>query len=108
MTDRPEEFEGTATVEWRANGPGSRQVMAGWHFTIRDADGTMLLAVTEMTIHAPADGGVWADLTMFCDPDGKPVTSDGPRTEIHLGEDGQILKSTYPYLVAGMSVAPPG
>jgi hypothetical protein len=108
MADRPEVFEGVVTIEWRASGQSaSPTVMPGWTFAIRDPGGEMITTVTDLTFHAPGDGLVWAELTMFCDAEGRPILAGTP-DEISArwvaGDDG-IRTATFPFLVAGMSVA---
>jgi len=105
MTDRPEHFEGTVTIEWTPDGPSP---MRGWRFWISTEDGTPVTTVTDLTVHASADNLVWAELTMFADENGNPavVTEDGPRiTGITLGEDGKPLTATFAFEVAGMGRA---
>ncbi len=97
MSDGPESFDGVITVEWRATPPG--RVMPGWTFTVRAEDGTLIPTVTEMTLHARADAGVWAELDMFTDPEGRPSIS-----EMHVGDDGHLRHGVFRYQVAGMSV----
>lgn len=100
MPERQDEFEGAITIEWRPNGPSAPDVMLGWHFIIRDEDGEPILSVTEMAVHASADGMVWAELTMLTAPDGKPILPGSRSTEIHLGDDGEIVTGTFAYRVA--------
>lgn len=109
MTERPERFEGTITIEWRRSGPALPAVMPGWVFAIRDQAGEMILTVTDLTIHAPADGLVWAELTMFRDAEGRPIMAASPQEVADrwvAGDDG-IETGTFAFDVAAMQVAEP-
>jgi hypothetical protein len=106
MTDAPSEFEGAITIEWRRAGPDGPQIMPGWHFLIRDvASGQMIPTITHLTFHAPADGAVWAELTMFRDADGRPVIAadEDLASRWVVTEDG-VETAVFPFRVAGMSV----
>ena len=69
--EQPDFEPGCITVEWRTPPPGL--VMAGWTFRIRDEAGEYVNTVSDMTLHVSAEGGVWAELDMFTDPDGRPA-----------------------------------
>ena len=98
----PDEYEGAITIEWRAFGSDPQnQVMPGWQFRIALADGRPVLTVTNLTLHVPAGGAVWAECEMFADPDGNPVYGG----TVHRGDDG-LLTGKFCFRVAGMSVAP--
>jgi hypothetical protein len=72
--------------------------IAGWSTVIRDADsGEQILTVSEITVYIAADAIMWAELTMWCDAEGKPLASGQP-----VLDDGEILTATFPYLVSGM------
>ena len=102
MADGPEGFDGVITVEWRAAEPG--RLMAGWTFRIRGEDGEFINTVSDMTLRVSAEGGVWAELDMFTDPDGRPAASTASVSTVHLGDDGELLHGVFRYQVAGMSV----
>ena len=96
MTDRPEHFEGTVVIEWTPDGPSP---MRGWWFMISTEDGTLITTVTELAIHVGADSTVWAEMTMFCTPDGKGILS---------GDIGAPpCYGTFAFEVAGMAVREP-
>ena len=105
MTERPPEFAGVIRIEWRASDVAAGQVMPGWMFSVRGEDGKPIFTVTGLTIHARADGGVWAECEMFAGPDGKPVYGGAHSTEIHLDAEKNILTGVFPFQVASMSVA---
>lgn len=96
MTERPEHFKGTVTIAWTPGGPSP---MPGWRFMISDEDGTPITTVTELAVHASADSTVWAEMTMFCTPDGKPILA---------GDIGSPpCYGTFAFEVASMAVREP-
>ena len=100
-------FEGVIVIEWGKPRPGARSVepLPAWKTAIFDAlSGKPITTVSKLEIHAPANGLVTADLTMFADQDGQPVYSGNT---VYPGGDGEILTGTWPFLVAEMRVCQP-
>lgn len=94
-------FTGIIGIEWPAAGPGlPGKALPGWRVTPYDGDGPVL-TVQRLTIHASADGLVWAELAMFADRDGNPILHGKPV----ILEDGiQVLTGTFRFLVTSMRV----
>jgi hypothetical protein len=104
VSEAPERYEGIITIEWGAPGRAG-DAASGWKIQPRTQDGVPITTVSEMTVvHAPADGLVWAELTMFADEAGRPVLRTGPGIEPAAVHGGEIATATFPFLVAGMSV----
>lgn len=96
----PLETAGKVIIEWPAD---CRPAIPGWALCVYDADtGTQITTVTGMVIiHAPADGVVWAQMTIFTTADGKPIFSG---TDEIVFRDGEALTGTFPFWVQGMRV----
>ena len=102
----PEGTDRVITIEWDA--PGAGQVIQGWRCVVRGKDGRPITTVTELIVHAPADGLIWAELTMVATKDGEPVLDpvlEGSQFKgVCFGDDGKPLIGTFPALIAGMTV----
>jgi hypothetical protein len=98
MSERPEHFEGTVTIEWTPEGPSP---MRGWRFMIAAEDGTPITTVTELTVHASADSTVWAEMTMYADDDLRPIFGAAPLLPLEPAE------VTFAFEVARMGVREP-
>lgn len=96
----PDMFEGVVSIEW-ING-ASPGVLPGWSFTLCLEDGTPIRTVTDLTLHASAEGVAWVELTMFADEDYKPVLT-GPPHFVPGTQDGTYYSGTFPFLVSRMS-----
>jgi len=74
---QPHEWDsavGDIGIEWPASAPSRTGPIPGWSVALYDDEGPVC-TVAEFTLHlhASATGLVWADMTMFCTPDGKPI-----------------------------------
>ena len=100
----PAEFEGAITIEWPQSANGK---LPGHAIRIGDAGtGRGFNTVLRLTVHASGDDVTWAELTMFADDDGRPIRVHAPGDKIHDDGEGDVLRGTFPFLVAGMSIAP--
>lgn len=70
-----------------------------------DADtGKKILTATALVVRSNvADNGVYADLTLICDPDGKPYLDKVGA--VRFDADGNVRTGTFRFLVAEMRVA---
>jgi hypothetical protein len=104
---KPDEggFRGAVIIEWPPPANRGASALRGCLAAVYNASGgdepepKMISTVTGVTIHAPANGLVVADLTMFADEDGNPVYDGMPNIR-----DGEIITATFPFLVAEMRV----
>ena len=99
VPQRPEGIERVVSIEWDAP-RAAGQPIEGWRCVVSGEDGKPILTATELTVHAPADGVLWAELTTFAGKDGEPVPSLG----VTYDDDGKPRTATFPVLVAAMSV----
>ena len=106
MADAPVEFQGSILIEWPWGLSATGEPLATTLCTVRDMDGEIVPAF-ELTVHAQAEGYIWAEVVTYAGPDGKMVRTvlEGPAVKgIHCGDDGKPLTATFPFLVAGMTV----
>jgi hypothetical protein len=104
----PVEYAGTICVEWPGGMEGPGRAIPAWKVSFYD-DGGTVATVSSATLHASVCGYVWAELTMFAGRDGKPVLHlpEGPAPNssvLPLGEDGEVIIGTFPFLITGMRV----
>jgi hypothetical protein len=92
-------FDGAIGIEWPA---GSGTALPAWKVAPFDADG-VITTITEFTLHLRADEIIWAAVTMFADPEGKPVYRAPPDGKLHTDDDG-IVTGTFRFLVTEMRV----
>jgi hypothetical protein len=104
---KPDEdgFRGAVIIEWPHSAKRGVGALRGCLVAVYDAltgdepEPKMISTVTCITIHAPANGLVIADLTMFADGDGNPVYDGMP-----VIQDGETVMATFPFIVAEMRV----
>ena len=96
-------YRGDVIIEW----PPPRQgycglsPVRGYDLMVLDAvTGKPVLTVSRVEIHADANGLVTADITMWADPDGEPLTD----TSVAYKRGDKWLQGTYPFYVAAMTV----
>jgi hypothetical protein len=98
-------YQGYLIIEWprrREAAPGFAHVMPGWKVSLTDAiTGEQITTATAVEIHADAQNIVTAELTMFCDLDGKPVYGG---STFWPDDDGKPRTGTFSFLVAEMRV----
>jgi hypothetical protein len=99
-------YRGAVIIEWpgppkHGVGPVRACLAAVYDAFTGDSPDPKMIPVTEITVHAPADGFVTADLTMFADADGNPSYTGMP-----VVRDGEIITATFPFRVAEMRIRP--
>ena len=113
---------GRVIIEWPA--PHGDRPLPGWGCSILNAEtGKPIVSVEKLSIPAvtaDASGLITCWLTMFADPDGKPLlelerTPDPQGRPGHIGyeriytdDEGRIRTGTFPFEVAEMRVPPRG
>ena len=101
-------YEGVIALRWRLRPGAGRHAMPllGALVVVTDTQtGADITTATDVQIHAPIDGMVTADLTMFTDAEGHPIGNDG---KVCLGEDGKPLTGVFRFMVAEMQTSRPG
>jgi hypothetical protein len=103
----PDDAAGSVVIEWPAS-RGDDQPILGCMVNIWDYATARrhVTTVTELTVHARADGLIWAELDMLAGADGNPLM-DGPPVLVtgSAGLPGIVLTGRFAFLVSGMKVA---
>ena len=103
-------FEGAITIQWEhwaGAGPPMQGALG------RGADGECINAYLDLTVHSPAGGWTWAEMTMFAGADGKPVYQLPPvtrdlaanrRATKAFSTTAHVREKRFAFLVTGMAV----
>lgn len=102
------DYWGLIVIEWPAapavtpERPGPRP-MPAWQVLIYDAADGQPIVTAERAVICVVDANSWtaADLTMFCDDEGKPVLRGGT---FYPDENGKLRTGTFRYLISEMRV----
>lgn len=96
---QPDKFEGVITIYWPS--PYAGPMPGG---LIRIFDGAdEIRTVTELAVHASAEGTVWAELTMFVYADGRPYYGGFPPSF----KGNEIATGTFAFEVDSMQIGAP-
>lgn len=101
-------YEGVIVIEWpaarRKPATGSPVVLPAWPTAVFDAATGELIQASQVDVHVEHSSWITADLTVFTDPDGRPLGKSD--TTVYKDEDGKFRTATFRYLVAEMRVRP--